>query len=168
MGTAIILGTSRPQGNTHQLAMYVADRIAATLFNLADHDIAQYDYEHKNRHDDFLPLIKQVLGFDRILLASPVYWYAPSGIMKIFLDRLSDLVTIEKELGRALRNKQGGLLATGCDVILPSCFEQIFELTYQHLGARYLGMLYCPCNDQIDIGANKTTFDTFIGSLHVG
>ncbi|MCP4458779.1 MAG: NAD(P)H-dependent oxidoreductase [Cytophagales bacterium] len=39
-------------------------------------------------------------------MATPVYWYSMSGIMKVFLDRIYDVLTIEKELGRKLHGKK--------------------------------------------------------------
>ncbi len=166
MRVAIILGTARNQGNTHQLATYLRDGVAGTLFNLADYKIGTYDYEHLNINDDFLPLMKEILMFDHIMLASPIYWYAASSEMKVFLDRLSDLMTIEKNLGRQLRSKSASLLATGCDIEPPVCFEQMFELTYRHLGINYRGMLYCPCVDHLEIEQHQFVINSFLKNLH--
>jgi multimeric flavodoxin WrbA len=165
MSTAIILGSARNQGNTHQLAQRVAHDIQAALFNLADYDITPYDYAHHNRIDDFLPLMKQVLGFDHLILASPVYWYAPSSSMKMFLDRLSDLITIEKDMGRQLRKKSAALLATGSDLTAPPCFEDIFQRTYNYLGITYQGFLYCPCDDDIEMHRHTATIEDFVARL---
>jgi multimeric flavodoxin WrbA len=165
MTTAIILGSARDHGNTHQLARHLADDLHATLFNLADYDIGPYDYAHKNRDDDFLPLMKQVMRFDRFILASPVYWYSPSSSMKVFLDRLSDLMTIEKELGRLLRQKRAAVLSTGCDLVAPPCFEEIFQKTYKHLGIAYDGRLYCPCADDIALHQHHAAIDEFVAQL---
>jgi multimeric flavodoxin WrbA len=165
MSTAIILGSARNRGNTHQLAERIAIDMQAVLFNLADYDITPYDYAHNNRSDDFLPLMKQVLRFDRFVLASPVYWYSPSSSMKVFLDRLSDLMTIEKDMGRQLRTKNAALLATGCDETAPPCFVDIFQRTYRHLGIAYDGMLYCPCADGIEMRQHQAAIDDFIARL---
>lgn len=60
-----------------------------------------------SRNDDYLNLMKQILDkYETLILATPVYWYSMSGIMKVFFDRLTDLLTIEKELGRKLRGKK--------------------------------------------------------------
>ncbi|MDA5312487.1 flavodoxin family protein, partial [Vibrio cholerae] len=71
-----------------------------TLFDLSDYAISFYDYEHMNRNDDFIHLINKLAEFDHLVFASPVYWYSMSAQLKVFFDRLSDLLTIEKELGR--------------------------------------------------------------------
>lgn len=166
MKTAIILGSARALGNTDQLARQVAQEAGAHCFNLADYDVSPYDYDHKNRDDGFLPLMREVLVFDQVVLASPVYWYSPSSVMKVFLDRLCDLMTIEKDLGRQLRQKEAAVIATGCDPLAPPCFEEIFRLTYAHLGMRYKGMLYCPCDKTIELHRHGAGINHFVGELH--
>ena len=62
--TAIIYGGSRRHGNTGQAVDAVAQKLGADVFDLADYDISFYDYEHKNRDDNFLPLIETLLKYD--------------------------------------------------------------------------------------------------------
>ena len=151
MSTAILLGTSRQHGNTHQLIKLYLKYRDADVFNLIDYSISIYDYEHNNKEDDFLRLTKQLLKYDHIIFATPVYWYSMSASMKIFFDRLSDLLTIEKKLGRQLRDKSCSVLATGVDKTPPDCFEQPFILTAKYLGMNYRNMLYCKCNDNFNV-----------------
>ena len=70
------------------------DRIATELdievVDLATKRLSAYDYEHRNRDDDFEPLMTRVLEFERVIFASPVYWYSVSPPMKVFLDRIAD------------------------------------------------------------------------------
>lgn len=146
--TVIIVGSSRSTGNTAELAIAIASKLQASVIDLNQYQIAPFDYEFKNRDDDFLALMKQVLSFDRIILATPMYWYAPSAVMKTFMDRISDLLKVEKDLGRQLRTKKAALLGTGCDAIPAACFEQIFQLTFDYLGMAYQGMLYASCENE--------------------
>ncbi len=173
MQTAIVLGTARRQGNTAQLCRHVSRQLAGAtssappvLFDLADYDIGGYDYAHHNRHDDFLPLIRRIMACGRIVLATPMYWYAASGAMKTFLDRFSDLLTIEKDLGRQLRGKRAALIATGADASPPACFEDVFRQTWQYLGVGYDGMLYCPCTGSFDATRHENTIASFVRTLH--
>lgn len=83
--TIIILGSSRRNGNTEAIVNKINKKLKADIINLLDFQISQYDYEHKNRDDDFLPLIRQIIdNYDYIIFATPVYWYAMSGMMKTF------------------------------------------------------------------------------------
>jgi len=166
MKTAIVVGSARNRGNTEQLSLEVSSQMPATLFNLNDYKISSFDYEFNHVDDDFLMLIKKLLSFDRIILASPVYWYCASGTMKTFLDRFSDLLKVNKDLGRKLKGKPTALIATGCDRVPASCFEEAFKLSYAYLGMTYQGMLYCCVEDDIDISNYLYQIEQFIGALH--
>lgn len=43
---------------------------------------------------------------DNIVFATPVYWYAMSGRMKIFFDRFTDLLYTHKSIGKNLKGKK--------------------------------------------------------------
>ena len=148
MKTAIILGTSRQDGNTTKLVNLYQEKVKADLFNLNDYVVSPFDYNHLNKDDDFLPLIKELLCYESLIIASPIYWYSMSAQMKVFFDRLSDLLSIEKDLGRKLRGKDFSVLATGVDKIPPDCFEKAFELSAKYLGMIYKNMFYCSCEEQ--------------------
>jgi len=166
MKTAIVVGSARNKGNTEQLSLEVAYQMPATLFNLSDYNISPFDYEFNHINDDFVMLMKKLLSFDRIILASPVYWYCASGVMKTFLDRFSDLLKINKDLGRKLRSKSTALIATGCDQVPAPCFEDAFKLSYAYLGMAYQGMLYCCVEDDIDVSLYQQQIEQFIGALN--
>ena len=55
----------------------------ADLVVLAHHHIGGYDYAHTNDGDDFRIAMEAMLAHDRIVFATPVYWYAMSAPMKI-------------------------------------------------------------------------------------
>jgi len=166
MKTAIVVGSARIKGNTEQLSQEVASRMSATLFNLSDYKICPFDYEFNHVIDDFLLLMKKLLSFDRIILATPVYWYCASGVMKTFLDRFSDLLKANKALGRQLRGKATALIATGCDHIPAPCFEEAFKLSYAYLDMTYQGMLYCCVDDNIEVSHYQQQIEQFIGALY--
>jgi len=167
LSIAIIVGSAAINGNTEQLCANVAAQIPATIFNLNDYHIKQFDYQFNNQDDDFITLIKEILSHDKIIFASPVYWYSASGIMKTFIDRLSDLLKVNKPLGYQLKNKINALIATGCDGSPALCFEQAFELTAQYLGMNYQGMLYCCCPDEFELDLHQTKISDFIRGLNV-
>jgi multimeric flavodoxin WrbA len=164
--TAIVVGSARNKGNTDKLSLEVASKMTATHFNLSDYHISNFDYEFDHVNDDFLKLMKKLLSFDRIILATPVYWYCASGVMKTFLDRFSDLLKVNKDLGRKLRGKPTALIATGCDLVPAPCFEEAFKLSYAYLGMTYQGMLYCCVEDDIDVSHYQQQIKQFIGVLN--
>lgn len=158
---AIVVGSARRAGNTHQLVDAVAAVSNAHVYDLADYDITPYDYQHANRGDGFLPLLRTLLDYPLLVLASPVYWYSASSQMKVFMDRFSDLLTIEKDLGRCLRGKSAALVATGAERRAPDSFEQSFAQTFHYLGMVYRGLLYCPCRNQLDLSEHRAAVEAF-------
>ena len=77
-----------------------------------------------------------------IVFATPVYWYAMSGLMKTFFDRFTDIVTTKKHLGIQLKGKSSLLLAVGTDQELPDGFEIPFKLSSDYLNMTYQGCIY--------------------------
>ncbi|MCW8349379.1 NAD(P)H-dependent oxidoreductase [Vibrio sp. ZSDZ65] len=151
MNIAVILGSSKFDGNTRKLVESFVVQSGAKLFDLSDFRISFYDYEHENRSDDFLPLIQDLIRFDHIVFASPVYWYSMSAQLKVFFDRLSDLVTIEKDLGRQLKGKSISVLSTGYNQELPDCFVQPFKLTANYMQFEFKGCEYLAVQNESDL-----------------
>ena len=92
LSTIALFSSSRRRGNTGQLIDRIALELNIEVVDLNSQRMSSYDYEHRNRNDDFEPLMKRVLAHDQIIFASPIYWYAVSPAMKVFLDRFSDLL----------------------------------------------------------------------------
>ncbi|MCW8880220.1 MAG: flavodoxin family protein [Kangiellaceae bacterium] len=162
---AVVLGSARSNGNTASLVGALAKNIPLELFDLNHFQIAPFDYQFRNNSDDFHPLMDELLGFDIILMASPIYWYAPSAQLKIFIDRLSDFLKQHKSRGRLLRTKSSGVIATGSDIYPPDCFEQIFDNTLNYLGIKNLGMLYYGCEDEAQFDADDPMILSFASKL---
>nr|WP_315252368.1 NAD(P)H-dependent oxidoreductase [uncultured Flavobacterium sp.] len=136
----IIVGSSRSKGNTSKIAEKISIQINADIIDLRDYSISYYDYESTNIGDDFLPLIKSILEkYDTLIFATPIYWYNMSGIMKVFFDRFSDLIRIEKETGRMLRGKNMFVISNSDDDKLDYDFYLPFRLSADYLGMKYLG-----------------------------
>ena len=92
--------------------------------------------------DDFLAIVEKMAVAEKIVFATPVYWYAMSGSLKIFFDRLTDLISTSKDMGRALAGKEVYLLATGSDSVLPDSFEIPFIKTSEYFDMAYRGTCY--------------------------
>ncbi|MTI31203.1 flavodoxin family protein [Xanthovirga aplysinae] len=136
----IILGSSRSNGNTHKVVTFFKEKTGFDLIDLNSKNIGEFDYNFENRNDDFIPLIKQIVDkYEVLIFATPVYWYAMSGIMKTFFDRISDCLKIEKETGRKLRGKSMGMISCGADLELKDGFSMPFKESANYLGMNYLG-----------------------------
>ena len=139
----VILGSSRKSGDTLCFLKYVFEEMPFKLIDLLDYSVSHYDYEHNYSADDqFELIIKEVLKHQTIVLATPVYWYSMSGLMKVFIDRLTDLTTIRREWVKSLKGKCVVLLSVGADEHLPEGFEIPFKLTAEYLDMEYWGSIY--------------------------
>lgn len=140
MKIAIVAGSSRNDGDTTKLVQHITNLTRADVYDLNEYQFSYYDYEHLNKGDDFLPLIRKIIEEnDTLVFVSPVYWYAMSGIMKVFFDRMSDLLTIEKDLGRKLRGKNMAVITISLGNNLGTDFFLPFIASADYLGMHYLG-----------------------------
>ena len=139
----ILLASARKNSDTEKFLAQAFERDPYTLVDLLDYNIAPYRYDGRYPpDDDFFQIAEWMVRYELIVFATPVYWYAKSGLMKIFFDRLTDLITIRKELGRQLKGRKTLLLAVGADEELPEGFEIPFKLTSEYLGMVFTGSLY--------------------------
>jgi multimeric flavodoxin WrbA len=65
-----------------------------------------------------------------------------SGTMKIFFDRLTDCLQIEKETGRKLRGKTMAMISCGSDAEIKPGFEMPFRESANYLGMKYVGEIH--------------------------
>ena len=142
MNNIIIQGSSRSQGNTNIITKIIQDSLKANIIDLKKKNINNYSYEHENLNDDFLSVIKEIIEYDTIIFITPVYWYSMSGIMKIFFDRITDCLKIEKEIGRKLKGKNMITISCGSDRTETEDFFVPFRNSANYLGMNYLGDIH--------------------------
>jgi multimeric flavodoxin WrbA len=145
MTALIILGSARSDGHTAAAARRLLSGLGglAELVDLLCHRIDPYRYEPREEADDFPKLVEQMLAHPHIVFATPVYWYAMSGGMKIFFDRLTDLTRgLARGKGRALAGRTVWLLAAGTDGALPDGFTEPFARTAAYFGMPWGGAAY--------------------------
>jgi len=147
MNKLVILGSSRKDGDTKKVVDALIGFSKWDLIDLNDYSIGYYDYEHKNLDDDYLGLMRKIIAnYDILIFATPVYWYSMSGIMKVFFDRITDLLDTEKDLGRKLRGKSMAALSCSVGDNLGEHFWLPFTETAKYLGMSYLGSLHTLAN----------------------
>jgi len=141
MNTKVIIqASSKSFGNTYKIVSELNKNSDFDFIDLATKDINHFHYEYKNANDDFLSLAEEIITkYDTIVFATPVYWYAMSGILKVFFDRISDLLDYKKELGRQLRGKNMAMISNSPKDDLRDGFTMPFTETAKYLGMTYLG-----------------------------
>lgn len=124
----VILGSSRSRGNTRMLVDAAFPKSNRRLIDLGSHAFSEYGYTCANHDEAFAELADVLVSHQWVVLATPVYWYTTSATMKRFVDRLSDLVTIRKSLGRALAGRRLYVVATSADPALPTASNRFSNL----------------------------------------
>lgn len=138
----VLWGSSRPDGNTRKTIDVLIKKHHACVIDVGAADISPYDYEHKNKDDAFLEICEIIQKSNSLVFCTPVYWYAMSAHMKIFFDRLSDLISIRKDIGRSLVGKHVFMMANGTEERLPAGFEEPFRRTSEYFDMIYQGHHY--------------------------
>jgi multimeric flavodoxin WrbA len=136
----IIVGSSRNIGNTSKITEAISNQFNIDVINLNNYQFSYYDYENKNKEDDFLLLMRTIISnYDTLIFATPIYWYSMSGIMKVFFDRFSDLIRIEKPTGRQLRGKEFAVISNSEENEIDYDFYLPFRKSAEYLGMKYIG-----------------------------
>jgi len=145
-----LFSSSRRNGNTGKLIDHIASELDIEVIDLGELRISNYDYDHRNRDDDFEPLMRRLLEFDPLIFASPVYWYSVAAPMKTFLDRLSDYLDLPDLLaeGRRLRGKRAYIACTSICTEAPRSFIDTFVDTFEYLGMQYGGIAHVDCSHE--------------------
>jgi len=138
----VILGSARVDGETRKAIDIAFAPGTIDLLTLAQHHIGGYDYAHGNAEDGFGVVADAMHAADKIVFATPVYWYAMSAPLKIFFDRLTDLTETRKAQGKFLAGKKVWVIANGTEEDLPEGFEIPFARTAAYFGMSYRGIAY--------------------------
>ena len=147
--TIAVFASARRDGNTGKFIDWIGEELGIEIIDLSVKNISPYDYDHKNLDDDFLPLMNQLLEYDNIIFVTPVYWYAASAQMKVFIDRTSDFLDLNelKEMGRRLRGKAGYVVCTSISSEADQTFLDAFKGTFGYLGMNYGGHVHANCEN---------------------
>ena len=91
--------------------------------------------------DDMTALYEKIRGADILLLATPVYWYGPTTLMKTFMDRL---VVLNRPQGRPLIEGKSAVIAVAYEEEGPTAAEpliRMFELSFEYLKVPLVGRI---------------------------
>ena len=163
LNTIALFSSSRRSGNIGQFMDRIASELAIEVVDLAKLRLSPYDYDHRNRDDDFEPLMERVLSHEQVLFATPIYWYAVSPAMKVFLDRISDFLELPDLLpkGRQLRGKNAFIVCTSiCEEPSPA-FISAFRETFDYLGMKFGGVAHINCENEYSPAAHDAYASTF-------
>jgi len=139
----LILASARSDSNTMRAVKQLSPVKEYVLIDLREKQIGHYDYNHdKNVGDDFLAIANEMSKSETIIFATPIYWYAMSGLLKVFFDRLTELLSTHKQIGKALKGKKIYVISTGSDPCPPAGFDNPFKLTAEYFEMEFAESLY--------------------------
>jgi len=148
-----VLGSSRRDGNTEQLARHAARRLPADVEQrwlwLGDLPLPTFA---DTRHDDPLPppagneaaLLEATLAATDVVIASPVYWYSVSSSTKTYLDYWSAWLRVPGlEFKRRMADKAlwGVSVLAERDPAQADPLEGVLRRCAGYLGMRWAGLL---------------------------
>lgn len=161
----IILGSARSNGNTQKVIQQLQQHTNVDQIDLLQKKLAPFRYEMEADKDDFLPIIKQFINdYELMIIATPVYWYTMSAVMKNFFDRFM-VLTSEKELGRQLRGKAMSVISCGSDKLLITDFYNPFRSSAQYLGMTYIGELHSWAENGLLDEENKIAIENYANQI---
>ena len=163
MRPLVILGSARPDGEPRRAVDIAFPAGSADLLILPDFIIGGYDYKHRNTTDAFSSIAEAMTSVDRIVFATPVYWYAMSAPLKFFFDRLTDLTENLKSQGKALASKQVWVVVAVTEETLPEGFEVPFRRTSEYFDMNYRGTAYLYTGTDADLRAQTAAAMTAFG-----
>lgn len=139
----IIQASSRSDGDTSCVVSLLKDETNFDVIDLNQKKIGHFDYNFKNSNDDFNALFDTITSnYKTIVLVTPIYWYTMSGILKVFLDRISDFLYHEKDKGRRLRKMSMAVISCSNENVVFEGFAMPFIKSAEYLGMDYLGHLH--------------------------
>ncbi|HQO63077.1 MAG TPA: flavodoxin family protein, partial [Syntrophorhabdus sp.] len=151
METVILFGSPHRDGNTIQIVNALSDGLKQKGYNvrmlyLNDLNIRPcqgcYACIPKGTckiNDDMKDIRKYMIDSDLIVYATPVYWYGPSGQLKLAMDR--GISFLDNEYSSRLKGKKVVTLMTcaedNTDTFQPAL--DMFKKTFDLLGMEYAG-----------------------------
>lgn len=145
------LGSPRAKGNSEILAMRVLDGADNAGLETKSVPLRKLKIKpctgcdkcwQKDRpcvfDDDMSPLYETIAASDILLFATPVYWYAPTAIMKGFIDRF---VIFSRPEGKPLIEGKSAILVSTHEeegVTAAEPLVRMFELSFEYLGVELI------------------------------
>ncbi len=165
MKTVILFGSPRKEGNTIQLARTISDTLKAggsnvRMLYLNDMNIrpcqgccACLKDGACGINDDMKDIRKYILESDLIVYATPIYWFGPSGQLKLVMDR--SMAFMDEEYKSRIEGKKAITLITFADKTMDTCEPALdmFRKTFDLLKLDWVGSVEAPgCTEKGVVG----------------
>lgn len=107
-----------------------------------------YECAIKDGMTEIYPKMEQA---DVLIFGTPVYWYGPTGKMKLLIDRMRPFIA-----GKKLRGKKGILVAP-CQEGPDACgaLLEMFRKSFGYLGMEFEGKILATAYEKAEVTQNK-------------
>jgi multimeric flavodoxin WrbA len=151
-----VVGSPRRNGNTHILVSKIlegaqaAGAVTEILFldglRIQECDGCHACWEGKecSKRDDMNTLYPKLIESDAIVFGTPVYWYAPTALMKAFIDRF---VYFNCPENRAKIRGKAAVIAVPFEeenFVTAAPLVEFFEKSFQYLEMNLIGKIIVP------------------------
>ncbi len=151
-----IMGSPRKNGNTHILVSRFLDgaRQAGAQTDLAllaglhikecDGCHLCWQGSHCSKKDDMLGLYQRIIDSDVLVFGTPVYWFGPTALMKLFIDRMVYFNCPENR--KLIRGKSAVIIVPFEDTTLETArlVVEFFEKSLDYLEIKLVDKLLVP------------------------
>ena len=101
--------------------------------------------------DEMEQIYSLIAEADVIIFGTPVYWYGPTGQMKLFIDRLRPFVENKK-----LRGKRAVVVAPSAEgAVACGPLVEMFGLSFEYLGIEFAGKILSVAYEKGEVSENK-------------
>ena len=163
-----LVGSPRKGGNTDLLVSKILDGAAASkhltekvyLYTLDISPCVDCRSCQKGKlqcavEDDMQMLYQKLEDADVIIFGTPLYWYGPTGKMKLLLDRLRPFVASRKLNGKkaiiVVPSEEG---AGACD-----CLVRMFELSFEYLDIALIDKMLVKAYEKAEVKKQPETLN---------
>jgi multimeric flavodoxin WrbA len=106
--------------------------------------------------DDMQRLYQKLEGADVIVFGTPLYWYGPTGKMKLLMDRLRPFVASQKLKGKkaivVVPSEEGPDV---CDHVIG-----MFELSFEYLGIKLIDKMLVKAYEKAEVNKQPETLNS--------
>ena len=101
--------------------------------------------------DDMQEIYPGMVEADVIIFGTPVYWYGPTGKMKLLIDRMRPFIASKK-----MQGKRGVLVAPSeegpkaCKALL-----EMFRMSFEYLGMEFVDSILSTAYERAEVSGNK-------------
>ena len=101
--------------------------------------------------DDMQQIYSSMVEADILIFGTPVYWYGPTGKMKLLIDRMRPFIASKK-----MQGKRGVLVAPSeegpkaCKALL-----EMFRMSFDYLGMEFIDSILSMAYERAEVSGNK-------------